>query len=229
MAPLAHTRLVARHELTEKLLTPKVGGMTAPDTDELKLLESLGEIPQPFGVADAAQESIWNDVITAQSAMTSALRDSVTRNQSPTSLELALDAKPVSEGESRFEKRFGTLAKNQANAVGFIYAIASNVRGGDIYSSHDLFCAMWPKLLRAASAEAIMDNLTKTVADSIPPMEGVMDFIESARHGKSTSENSNDRTLIEAVKSGEGYGFSTFDIKFGHTAVHEEILANDIQ
>jgi hypothetical protein len=33
MAPLAHTRLVARHDLTEKPLTPHVGGLTAPDTD----------------------------------------------------------------------------------------------------------------------------------------------------------------------------------------------------
>src|SRR5476649_754456 len=102
MEPLVHTRLVARHELTGKLLTPNVGGMTAPDPEQLKLLESLGDIPRPFGVADAAQESIWNDVKVVQSGMTSALRDSVTRNQSPTSLELALDAKSVAERERQF-------------------------------------------------------------------------------------------------------------------------------
>src|ERR1700733_1051949 len=169
MAPLAHTRIVARHELTGKLLTPNVGGMTAPDPEQLKLLESLGEIPQPLGVADAAQESIWHDVKVVQTNMTSALRDSVTRNQSPSSLELALDAKSVSEREHQFEKRFASLAHDRSNAVGFIYAIGGKIRGGDIYGSHSLLAAMWPKLVRAISAEAIVESFPKI--DSIPTIE----------------------------------------------------------
>ena len=62
MAPLSHTRLVTQHALTEQLLTPHVGGLTAPDTNELNLLKSLESLPQPFGAVDAAQESVWNDV-----------------------------------------------------------------------------------------------------------------------------------------------------------------------
>jgi hypothetical protein len=229
MAPLAHTRLVARHELTGKLLTPNVGGMTAPDPEQLKLLQSISEIPQPFGVADAAQESIWHDVETMQSGMTSALKDSVTRNQSPSSLERALDAYSVAERERDFQKRFASLASDRKNAAGFIYAIGGKIRGGDIYGSRDLFYAMWPKLLKAASAEAIVENRPKTASDSIPSNDDVMDFILSARHGKSTSENPNDRTLIEATKSGEAFRFTSYDMKFDRAAVHEEILANDIQ
>ena len=55
MAPLSHTRLVTQHALTEQLLTPHVGGLTAPDTNELNLLKSLESLPQPFGAVDAAQ------------------------------------------------------------------------------------------------------------------------------------------------------------------------------
>jgi len=225
MAPLAHTRLVARHELTGKLLTPNVGGMTAPDPEQLKLLESLGEIPRPFGVADAAQESIWNDVKVVQSGMTSALKDSVTRNQSPTSLELALDAKSVAERERQFEKKFAYTTHN--NSVGFIYAIGGKIRGGDIYGSHQLFEAMRPKLVRAASAEAMIGG--NSSPNSILTNEAVLDFIESARHGKSTSEHPNARTLIEAIRSDFSYDFTAYDMKYGRAKVHEEILANDIE
>jgi len=223
MAPLAHTRIVARHELTEKLLTPKVGGLTAPDPEQLKLLESLGEIPRPFGQVDAAQYSIWNDVAVAQAGMTLALKDSVTRNQSPTSLELALDAKSVSERERDFNKRFNSLASD--NTVGFIYAIGGKIRGGDIYSSHDLFNAMWSKLVRSASAEAIMDKSSK--AESTISKDDVLAFIESAKHGKSTSENPNARTLVEAVRSDGAYRFVTYDTKYQEAPLHEEILARD--
>jgi len=227
MAPLAHTRLVARHSLTGKLLTPNVGGLTAPNPEQLKLLQSISEMPQPFGVSDAAQESIWNDVKLSQSGLTSSLKDSVTRNQSPTSLELALDAKSVSEREHDFEKHFASLAQN--NSVGFIYAIGPKIRGGDIYSSHDLFSSMWPKLLRTASAEAIMETHAKIAAGSLPSSEDVMNFIQSAGKGKSTDENPNGRTLVQAIKSDTAYSFVTFDLKFGPAPVHKEILANDAE
>src|SRR5438132_10978348 len=91
MAPLHHMRVVAKHELTGMTLSSHLGGLTAPDPEQLQLLQSFGQNRQFNMVDDAAQESVWHDVAVAQSSLTSALKDSVTRNQSPTSLELELE------------------------------------------------------------------------------------------------------------------------------------------
>ncbi len=106
MAPLSHIRLVTQHGLTEQLLTPHVGGLTAPDTDQLNLLKSIESLPQPFGYIDASQDAVWSDISNVQRELTTILKDSVTRNASPTSLELTLENNSLADREHAAERKF---------------------------------------------------------------------------------------------------------------------------
>lgn len=226
MAPLAHTRLVARHNLTEELLTPQVGGLTAPDTEELKLFQSLGDLPQPFGYIDAAQASVWNDVVKMQSGLTSALKDSVTRNASPTSLELTLENSLLAKREHSFEHPFGDLAKDDSHVVGFVYAIDGKIIGAEQYGSHALFAAMWPKLLRSIAAAAIAKSgQAQPSTMSIPSPEAVQRFLNASGHG-AARQNINARTVVEASKTDNATRFATWDEQFKNAPLHTEWIAN---
>ena len=226
MAPLAHTRLVARHALTEQLLTPHVGGLTAPDATQLKLFQSLGDMPQPFGVADAAQESIWNDVQNVQAGLTASLKDSVTRNVSPSSLELALEHPALANREREYEDRLGDIAKEDTKSVGFAYAIDGIIAGAEQYGSHALFEALWPKLLRRITAEAITDekNINEGVKD-ILTVDAVQNFLFAPRSGKTAREVINERTIVEASHSDVATMFSTLDQKYSNANLHNSWIA----
>jgi hypothetical protein len=216
MAPLSHTRLVTQHALTEQLLTPHVGGLTAPDTDELNLLKSLESLPQPFGEVDAAQESVWNDVSNVQHELTTALKDSVTRNASPTSLELTLENNSLADREHATEKKFQHLADDDVQAVGFVYAINGHIVGAEQYGSHALFASLWPKLLRSIVAETIaLPAASNESGNTQPTIDDVQQFLAPSNNGKSAREQVNERTIVVASKSDASYLFRTFDCKYG--------------
>jgi hypothetical protein len=227
MAPLSHTRLVTQHDLTEQLLTPHVGGFTAPDTNQLNLLKSLQDMPQPFGVVDAAQESVWNDVSTVQRKLTAILMDSVTRNASPTSMELSLENPTLADRVRGIERKFQDLARDDDRAVGFVYAINGVITGAERYSSHALCKAMWPKLLRSIVTEEIVQAPAKSseAGNPLPAVEDVREFLAAAGNGKSASEKPNDRTIIRASKSDASYLFNTFDTKHNDGILHSSWIA----
>ena len=225
MAPLSHTRLVTQHELTEQLLTPHIGGFTAPDTNELNLLKSLESLPPQFVVTDAAQESIWNDVSNVQSDLTTILKDSVTRNASPTSLELTLENNSLADREHKTEKKFEDLVDDDDRAVGFVYAINGRIVGAEQYGTHTLFQAMWPKLLRSIAAEAIIDPGKPNESGNAPPsINDVQQFL-AAGNSKSARQQVNDRTLVIASKSDTDYVFQTFDSKYNEGSLHSNWIA----
>ena len=219
LAPMHHMRVVARHELTAMLLTPHLGGLTAPDPDELKLMDALGTMPQFNVVTDAAQESIWHDVSQTQSALTNVLKDSVTRNESPTSLELALENTSLQEKRHDYEKRLGDLASDDKNSIGVIYALDGKIVGGDVYASHTLFASMWPKHLRAMATEAIA---LPSSHDPTPALtkDAILDFLTASTPGKTAKKQVNDRTLTEAIESQNAFIFTTRDAQFPEVVVH---------
>jgi hypothetical protein len=226
MAPLSHMRLVTQHELTEQLLTPHVGGLTAPDTNELNLLKSLGSLPQPFGTVDAAQESIWNDVSSVQNVLTTILKDSVARNASPTSLELTLENNSLADREHATEKRLKDLANDNEQSVGMVYAINGRIISAECYGSHALFKGMWPKLLRSIAAEAIIEPGTSNESgNALPSIDDVQQFLAAATNMKSAREQVNERTLVVASKSDSSYLFETFDSKYGESSLHSSWLS----
>ncbi len=226
MAPLSHTRLVTQHALTEQLLTPHVGGMTAPDTDQLNLLNSLQLPPPQFGAVDAAQESVWKDVANTQSELTKKLKDSVTRNASPTSLELTLENNSLADREHATEKKFESIATDDGASVGFVFAINGQIVGAERYATHALFASMWPKLLRSITAEAIIDTPTMNESGNpMPSIEDVKLFMARSGNGKSAREQVNERTLVVASKSDAAYIFETCDSKFNEGNLHGSWIA----
>jgi hypothetical protein len=219
-APLPHMRVVAKHELTGMLLSPNLGGLTAPDPEIQKLFESLNGIPQANSNDNAAQESVWRDVLNIQNGLTRTLHDTVTNNESATSLQLALEHSSVQAKRARFVRKLEEIVDDEPRSVGFAYAINGELRGAEIYGSHALFLSMWQKLLKAASTEAILKEpapIKAVIADS------VYAFLATAGHGKSAKKQINDRTVVETYKSDSVYTFISRDTKQEGADLHESI------
>ncbi len=220
MAPMHHMRVIAQHELTGMLLTPHLGGRTAPDPDQLKLLEALGTMPQFESIgSDAVQESIWHDVAQTQTALSNNLKDSVTRNPSPTSLQLALESKSLDVPRNSYEKHFGDLASNIEHSVGAIYALDGKIVGGDMYGSHEMFTSAWHKHLRAWATEAIALAPTNGANPDLT-RDNVLDFLTASTPGKRAKKQVNDRTLTEATESQFAFIFTTRDSRFPDAVIH---------
>jgi hypothetical protein len=218
-APLPHMRVVAKHELTGMLLSPHLGGLTAPDPETQKVFESLGAIPQLNTGDDAAQQSVWKDVSNVQNGLTRMLRDTVTKNSSPTSLELALEHSSFQDKRERYLHKLSDIVEDNSDCIGYAYAIDGEVRSIDQYGSHALFLSMWPKLLKAAATEAIMDGSHSKKLISIDSVE---EFLSNAMSGKSAQKTVNDRTTVVAYKSDTTYTFITHDKLHGE--IHKSIV-----
>lgn len=223
MAPFAHTRLVSRSALTEQLLTPNVGGLTAPDSSQIELLQSLQNVQESFVGNDPVQESIWNDVTDIQKQLTHSLQDSVTKNTSPTSLELILENTSLTDRERLFVKHFGDVARRNAHAVGFVYAIDGWIAGAEQYATHDLFASMWPKLLRSIAAAAIAKEPFQSTS-KLPSTEDVQNFLLD-QGLQSARETVNSRTMVEASKTQTSTRFVTQDTEFPDVPLHVEWIA----
>jgi hypothetical protein len=173
------------------------------------------------GGDDAAQQSVWKDVLNIQNGLTRTLRDTVTNNESATSLELALEHSSVQEKRKLFFHALQDIVDKDPQSIGFVYAIDGEVRGAEIYGSHALFLSMWPKLLRAASTEAL---LTGGGGSKTASPDSVQLFLDNARHGKSAEKQINDRTRIQTYKSDSSYTFITRDSKYRSAMLHESVV-----
>lgn len=211
-APLPHLRAIAKHELTARLLVPHLGGLTAPDPEQLQMLEQLSALPvtsSPFVQSnDPAQLSVWRDVAQLQSGLTAALNDSVTRTQSPTSLQLALERAATSKRARSMED---DLFEDELNdeATGYVYAVGATIYGGDAYSSHQLFSRMWTKLGKALVAHSLSLPVTSGTCEA----DQFSDYIVQAKRGNEASERSNARTDVHVWETSRSYLFETRDTK----------------
>lgn len=223
LAPLNHLRHVAQNELTGKLLNPHLNGLTAPDPEQAKLFASLQSLPEFSRIDDAAQESIWKDVSQVQSGLTHTIKDSVTHNASPTSLELALESQSLSRELNRFERDLLALSAENAHTRGAIFAIDGQIIGGDLYGSHALFVELWPKLLHSAGTEYLLNEPHNANSAHAPSTDDILNYLDASDRGKMASQNVNDRTLTEVTESEACYKFATHDTKYPGT-LHSAFL-----
>jgi hypothetical protein len=216
VAPLPHLRAMVSHELTAKLLVPRVGGLTAPDPQQLQMLQQLGVPQNTFLTVDPAQQSIWHDVSELQSSLTHELLDSVTKNESPTSLQLSLERASESKSARRLEA--GIMEDEiPPHAVGYLYAIGGVIYGGDAYGSHALFVKMWPKLSKSIAAHFLsIDSATGTAE--------AMDFsryLDQAKSGPdAVDSDAHDRAAVHVWESQRSYLFETRDKNAPSSWVH---------
>ena len=79
------------------------------------------------------------------------------QGESATSLEQTLDHENMKKCTEKYLTEVSNLPENHDDVIGYAFAINSQVNSADVYSSNRLFKTMWPKLIRAAAAEAFSE------------------------------------------------------------------------
>src|SRR5262249_44051686 len=103
------------------------------------------------------QAEVWNRVAQAQEKLATNLKSSVKSNESASSLQLTLENKELLQAAGAYTKALSGIIEGDQDVIGYAFAINGKLNSADIYASSALFRKLWPKLLKAAAIEAIVD------------------------------------------------------------------------
>ena len=175
---------------------------------------------------DRSQAAVWSSVDAAQTKLSRTVGQDVRAWNSPSSLPLALENPAVRRWLSHYLVTFNNLLADNPEAIGFVFAINGQLNSADLYASPELFRKLWPKLLEAASVEAISEADAPGVTRSTPTVKEVTTWLRRARRGRKTRHEVTPRvTLIVRENAGQ-VSFETMDAEQRNLCVHQNILAH---
>jgi hypothetical protein len=108
-----------------------------------------------YANAAGRQDKVWENVKAQQDRLTENLKVKVNAPESETSLQLALENRVVQSKVAEFERVLRAAGEEHQNVVGVVFVLNGEVYGHEEYGSNELFRKAWPKLLRAAAANAV--------------------------------------------------------------------------
>jgi len=169
--------------------------------------------------ANKSQTDVWNEVAKTQGALAANTRaagagggvgSGVRAPASPSSYQLSLESQPVAEAVEGYVKALNGVAAGKADVVGLAFAVNGEVNSADVYSSPELFAAMWPKLLKSSAVEAVR-LLEK--GKSFPPssVSAVQALLRDAEAGKESAVDINRRVKLVSRESDQEMLFESRD------------------
>jgi len=140
---------------------------------------------------DKTQQAVWSKVEAAQEKLGGAVGAQVRSSQSASSLQLTLENDKVSAAVDEYVRHFRPLIGGKSRTTGFAFAINGRLNSADIYSSHELFAKLWPKLLKASATEAVSEKSSSvsevadphSVARLLEEMAGTTEAEEASTGG----------------------------------------------
>jgi hypothetical protein len=171
------------------------------------------------------QGAVWREVAVARSQLAQAVGPSSApggvgsdvgaghglaslASASPTSMQLALENKQVTEAAGGYIGKLSGIIENRPEIVGYAFAINGKLNSADVYATHDLFRRMWPKLLKASSIEAVAEKRGQT--KSAPPdAHAVQAALSDAEHGRESTKDVASRLRVVMRETEKGILFET--------------------
>jgi len=130
------------------------------------------------------QSEVWNQVAQTQAGLALSTAQSVIVSSSASSLPLTLQSRPIEDAVKGYIKALHRIPDGKRDVVGFVFAVNGEINSADIYSSTELFAAMWPKLLKASAVEAVRLKSQQPSATLLPA--DVAQFLRDAETGAET-------------------------------------------
>ena len=131
------------------------------------------------------QSSVWREVERLQQRIAGSVgvASAALAPASPSSMQLTLENKQVSEATEAYVSGFAKLGIDKSDVIGYAFAVNGRISGAEVYASHDLFRRMWPKLLRASAVEALAErsSVKNTTAPDASAVNGLLGGVEASR------------------------------------------------
>lgn len=177
----------------------------------------------------ANQEQVWAAIKVCQRKLAAGVGRNVADAKWPNAWQLTMENKAVQQAAAKYTQRLASIvdpsaagdrndpkaiARAQENGQGNIIGCAVVVNGKlssiDVYSSHGLFAALWPRLLHAAAIEACAEaEKGKAVAPANP--EAIKAVLESLEHLHPAPKDVAKRTVVVRRETKDAMMFETFD------------------
>lgn len=150
----------------------------------------------PRGVAEP-QQKVWSGVQDVQRKLAGNIGAPAAAAASPSSLQLTMESDRLKSAVGAYETALRGMVEATPDAIGFVVAINGRISSADTYSSPDLFRAMWPKLLHAASVEALAEKKKTDAAFTPATAEQVMAFLAQAQAAPAAKQKITSRVTLE--------------------------------
>ena len=133
-----------------------------------------------------SQSEVWNSVAKSQEKLSAASNTNVASNTSRSSLQLSLENEKVRANADEYIDALRDIIDGKDDVIGFVFALNGELNSGDTYGSSELFAKLWPKLLKAASIEAVAERYDSKTASGVTADE-VRSFLADAESGRMIS------------------------------------------
>lgn len=168
------------------------------------------------------QAEVWSEVAKTQDGLArSSGMMGGTRSFTPpsSSLQMTLESKAVTKAVEGYQKALGGVVDGKPDVVGFVLAVNGQVNSADLYSSTELFRAMWSKLLKAGAVEAVR-SLKKDQTFTPPPVAEVEALLHGAEGAKRSMAKAGKVTLV----NGEADNLLTFESRDADALIHRNYI-----
>jgi len=169
---------------------------TSLPSREMKLAAVKPVAAGSRGVAEP-QQKVWSGVQDVQRKLAGNVGGSTASAASPSSLQLTMESDRLKSAVGAYETALRGMVDATPDAIGFVVAINGKISSADIYNSPDLFRAMWPKLLHAASVEALAEKKKTDAGFSAATAEQVVAFLAQAQAAPAAKQKITSRVTLE--------------------------------
>lgn len=169
-----------------------------------------------------SQQRVWSEVDLLQDRLSGAANISVREGLSTSSLQLTLEHEAVDRLARPFVDFFAKQAGRHKDILGFAFAINGKINSADIYRSRELFRKLWPKMIEAASVEALA-NLKDGEEYSEVSIDSIISWLKTSDDLKSETKIINEATKMN-IKEGESDIIFETVGKENNILIHKNII-----
>jgi hypothetical protein len=115
--------------------------------------------------------------------LSAATNSNTASSVSRSSLPLTLENQDVRKDSAEYIQALSKILTGKRDVIGFVFAINGKINSAELYGSSELFIKLWPKLLKAASIEAVAESYVdedKSRVVSVPEIEKFFTTAEAA-------------------------------------------------
>lgn len=158
-----------------------------------------------------SQGEVWDKVADSQEKLSQATNTNAASNVSRSSLPLTLENGKVRESAELYSRFLSDIVAHKSDVIGIVMVINGKINSADTYGSSALFIKLWPKLLKAASIEAVSESYAEQEKKTITAAD-IESFFEAVENAASKETRAvTDRISMLSRESETGLLFETTD------------------
>jgi hypothetical protein len=173
--------------------------------------------------SEQSQAAVWENVSRIQSNLSANTLMDVTKNASPSSLELSVRNRAVRRTTAAYIRTLSGILRNKRDVIGYVFAINGEVYSGDVYASRALFAKLWPKLIRATSVEALSE-LKKDLEFKPVSGKAVQAFLAESEQPEAETKEVTARVKVVTKEDAKNAFYETQDRAIKDGWVHRNYI-----